>query len=83
VIDNKLVLTGNLLLRELSDKKFPEIITYKSIKVVDLQSLGNIDSAGIAYLAQIKSQFPDLGFTGASENSSLLANLYGLHFLFK
>ena len=81
--DNKLVLTGNLLLRELSDKKFPEIVTYKSVKVVDLQSLENIDSAGLAYLVQIKSQFPDLCFTGVSENSSLLANLYGLHFLFK
>ena len=80
--DHKLVLTGNLLLSELSDKKFPEIASYKSVKVIDLQQLENIDSAGIAYLVQIKSQFPDLCFTGVSENSELLAHLYGLHFLF-
>lgn len=81
--EHKLLLTGNLVLSELSDKKFAKIATYKNIKVIDLQPLECIDSAGIAYLAQIKSQFPDIGFTGVSENSSLLANLYGLNFLFK
>ncbi len=78
-----IVLTGSLLLNELSGKHFPDIASYQNIKVIDLQQLKNIDSAGIAYLAQIKSNYSDLCFVGGSDKILVLANLYGLSFLFK
>jgi ABC-type transporter Mla MlaB component len=78
-----IVLTGNLLLNELSGKKFPDISHYKKIKTINLQQLINTDSAGLAYLAQIKSHYSDLRFTGVSEKTLVLANLYGLSFIFK
>lgn len=78
-----IVLTGNLVLNELSDKHFPEVVSYQHIKTVDLQQLKNIDSAGIAYLAKIKSHYPDICFAGVSDKTHVLANLYGLSFLFK
>lgn len=77
------VLTGNLVLNELSNKHFPEAAGYKKVKTIDLQQLKNIDSAGIAYIAQIKSHYPALGFVGVSDKIRVLANLYGLGFLFK
>lgn len=76
-------LTGNLLLNELSEKHFPEVAAYQNVKQVDLQQLENIDSAGLAYLAQIKSNYPDICFTGISDKILVLAKLYGLSFLFK
>lgn len=76
-------LTGNLLLNELSDKHFPEVASYQNVKKIDLQQLKNIDSAGLAYLAQIKSHYPDICFTGISDKILVLAKLYGLSFLFK
>lgn len=78
-----LTLTGNLLLSELSGKKFPDIKRYENIKTVDLQKLDNIDSAGIAYLAQIKSNYADLDYIGLSDKALVLAHLYGLGFIFK
>jgi phospholipid transport system transporter-binding protein len=76
-------LTGNLLLNELSDKHFPEVASYQNVKQIDLQQLKNIDSAGLAYLAQIKTHYPDICFTGISDKILVLAKLYGLSFLFK
>ena len=76
-------LTGNLLLNELSNKFFPGIASYQTIKTVDLRQLANIDSAGIAYLAQIKSNYAELGFVGVSDKILVLAHLYGLSFIFK
>lgn len=78
-----IVLTGNLVLNELSEKHFPEIVSYQHIKTIDLLQLKNVDSAGIAYLAQIKSYYPDICFAGVSDKTHVLANLYGLSFLFK
>ena len=78
-----IVLTGNLLLNELSDKNFLEIAGYQNVKKIDLQQLKNIDSAGLAYIAQIKSHYPDICFAGISDKILVLANLYGLSFLFK
>ena len=78
-----IVLEGSLLLNELSDKKFPEIAYYQDIKKIDLRQLKNIDSAGVAYLAQIKSNYPRLAFVGVSEKVLVLAHLYGLNFIFK
>ncbi|WP_354624745.1 hypothetical protein [Psychromonas sp. MME2] len=87
MIDNDdgttVILTGNLLLSEISERKFPAIDSYKSIKTVDLHKLDNIDSAGIAYLAQIKSNYSDLNYIGLSDKASVLAHLYGLGFIFK
>ena len=77
-----IALTGNLLLKALSSKRFPSIASYENIKAIDLQQLTNIDSAGVAYLAQIKSNYTDLCFVGVSDKILILANLYGLSFLF-
>lgn len=78
-----IVLTGNLLLSELSEKKFPDITHYRKTKTINLQQLTNTDSAGLAYLAQIKSHYSDLNFTGVSQKILVLAQLYGLSFIFK
>jgi len=77
------VLTGNLILNELSNKAFPDIKTYESVKNIDFQQLKHIDSAGLAYIAQIKSHFPELIFIGIPYKAKDLANLYGLGFIFK
>lgn len=76
-------LTGKLLLTQLSSKFFPDIADYQTIKTVDLRQLTNIDSAGIAYLAQIKSNYAELVFDGVSDKILVLAHLYGLSFIFK
>ena len=76
------VLTGDLLLNKLSARCFPEVAHYRNIKTIDLQQLKNIDSAGLAYIAQIKSRYPDISITGVSDKISVLAGLYGLDFLF-
>ncbi|MFT6927620.1 MAG: ABC-type transporter Mla MlaB component [Psychromonas sp.] len=81
--DGIIRLEGNLLLSELSAKKFPNIKTYENTKKIDLQHLTNIDSAGIAYLVQIKTRIPNLCFDGVSDKILILAGLYGVSFLFK
>lgn len=78
-----MVLEGDLLLSELSAKQFPDIKTYQNTKKIDLQHLTNIDSAGIAYLVQIKTKIPNVCFEGVSDKISILAGLYGVSFLFK
>jgi ABC-type transporter Mla MlaB component len=78
-----MTLHGDLLLSELSAKKFPDIKTYQNTQKIDLQQLTNIDSAGIAYLVQIKTTNPNLCFQGVSDNVLTLAGLYGVSFLFK
>ena len=84
VVNNETItLTGNLVLNELSDKHFPEVAGYRKIKTVDLQQLKNIDSAGIAYMAQIKSHCPNICFARISDKTRVLADLYELSFLFK
>lgn len=83
VLENSTVaLQGNLSLYDLSSKSFPEIVFFETIKTVDLQHLEEIDSAGVAYLTQIKSRYTDIAFTGVSEKVLILANLYGVSFLF-
>ena len=78
-----MALTGDLLLSELSDNKFPDIKVYQNIKLIDLQHLKNIDSAGVAYLVQIKTNNSDISFVGVSDKILILADLYGVNFLFK
>lgn len=78
-----IALTENLLLSELSEKKFPDIKVYQNIKTIDLQHLKSIDSAGVAYLVQIKTKNTDVSFVGVSDKILILADLYGVNFLFK
>ncbi|WP_413699815.1 lipid asymmetry maintenance protein MlaB [Psychromonas sp. KJ10-10] len=75
-------ITGNLVLSELSKQKFPHIKTYLDIKKIDLQGVKTIDSAGIAYLAQIKSTHSNIQFVNITEKISVLSELYGIDFLF-
>ncbi|MCW8995884.1 MAG: hypothetical protein OQK77_08720 [Psychromonas sp.] len=83
VSNGMLVLEGNLSLDELSNKHFPEVSAYQHVKSIDLQQLKNIDSAGLAYIAQIKSHYPEINFAGITDKILVLAKLYGLSFLFK
>jgi phospholipid transport system transporter-binding protein len=76
-------LTGNLVLNELSNKHFPEVASYRGVQSIDLQQLENVDSAGLAYIAQIKSHYSNIRFTGVSNKTHVLARLYGLSFIFK
>lgn len=75
-------ISGNLVLSELSKHCFPSIKSYLSIKTIDLQGVKNIDSAGIAYLAQIKTTYPALQFINSTEKIFILSGLYGVDFLF-
>jgi len=77
-----MVLTGNLRLEELSAQNVPEMKAYQNVKIIDLQQLKNIDSAGIAYLVKIKNNYSEMRFTGVPDKILVLGNLYGLSFLF-
>lgn len=81
--NNTVVLSGSLVLEQLSNKKFPDIASYLNIKTVDLQQLEDVDSAGLAYIAQIKSCYEAIHFIGVSSKIIVLAKLYGLSFLFQ
>ena len=84
IIDNEtVVLTGDLLLTALSDKQFPALGSFENVKTIDLQQLQDIDSAGVAYLAQIKSHYSAINIIGVSDKIRVLADLYGVNFLFK
>lgn len=78
-----IALTGNLILNQLSESMFPNINVYQNTKIIELQDLQNIDSAGVAYLVQIKTKNPDVCFAGVSDKTLVLADLYGVSFLFK
>jgi phospholipid transport system transporter-binding protein len=81
--EEHLSLSGSLVLNELSTQSFPAIKHYCSIKEIDLQGVKNIDSAGIAYLAQIKTTYSTIQFINRSEKMVILSALYGVGFLFK
>jgi len=80
---NYLLLSGDLVLSELSKQVFPVIKSYHAIKTIDLQGVKNIDSAGIAYLAQIKTTYATIQFINSAEKIAILSALYGVAFLFK
>ena len=86
MLDNKDIshqcISGNLVLSELSDHSFPDIKSYCTIKTIDLQGVKNIDSAGIAYLAQIKTTYSTIQFINTTEKITILSALYGVGFLF-
>lgn len=77
-----MVLTGNLRLEELSAQNIPAMNAYQNVKIIDLQQLKNIDSAGLAYLVNIKNHYSAMRFTGVPDKILVLGNLYGLSFLF-
>lgn len=76
------LISGNLILSELSEQFFPDIAHYQKVKTIDLQGIKNIDSAGIAYLTQIKSTYPTIKFINIAEKVATLSALYGVDFLF-
>ena len=78
-----ITLTTDLILSALSIKNNPiEKAEIHLIENVNLENINYIDSAGLAYLAQLKILNPKLSFSGYSEKIVLLSRLYGLNFLF-
>jgi len=82
-MNNELLFSDDLLLAGFSDRIHPAINTYKNIDKINLSALQNIDSAGIAYLVQIKMDYPKLRFYHASHKVIKLAELYGVEQIFK
>ncbi|GLS92182.1 hypothetical protein GCM10007916_32520 [Psychromonas marina] len=81
--NDQISLSGNLVLSELSEQSFAPIKCYCTTKKIDLQGVKNIDSAGIAYLAQIKTTYSTIQFINSSQKIAILSALYGVGFLFK
>ncbi|RBW42423.1 hypothetical protein DS885_15400 [Psychromonas sp. B3M02] len=82
-MSSRFVLERDLLLAGLSQQAYPKIATYHSVKHLELSHLENVDSAGVAYLVQIKTQFPALLMVNASAKLQVLAELYGVENLFE
>lgn len=82
-MSDDLLFDQDLLLAGLNMKKHPGINSYHAVKKVDLSALSNIDSAGVAYLVQIKIQYPALLLVNASMKLQVLAQLYGVENLFE
>lgn len=81
--NEQISISGDLVLSELSEQSFAPIKRYSTIKKIDLQGVKTIDSAGIAYLAQIKTTYSTIQFINSSEKIAILSALYGVGFLFK
>ncbi|MEI6897513.1 MAG: hypothetical protein V5786_08540 [Psychromonas sp.] len=81
--EEALLISGDLKLHELSEQVFPAIKDYHGIKTIDLQGVKNIDSAGIAYLAQIKTTYSRIKFINSAGKIAILSALYGVDFIFK
>lgn len=73
----------NLLLANLSQQSYPAIKTYQAFTTLDLSQLENVDSAGVAYLVQIKTQYPAILLVNAPAKVKTLAELYGVENLFE
>ena len=82
-MSNDLLLSLDLLLANLSEQTYPAIDTYQTVDKVDLSQLNKVDSAGVAYLVQIKTQYPALLLINASAKLRVLAELYGVENLFE
>jgi len=82
-MSKELLFSDDLLLAGFSERIHPTVKKYKNIDNIDLSALKNIDSAGIAYLVQIKTHYPKLSFQHASEKLMRLAELYGVEKIFK
>ena len=78
-----IALTTDLVLSVLSAEISPiNKAEIHRLTTLDLEKVKNIDSAGLAYLADLKILNPKLSFSGYSEKIVLLSRLYGLNFLF-
>ena len=82
-MSNSMLLERDLLLANLSEQTYPAVNTYQAIKNLDLSQLNNVDSAGVAYLVQIKAQYPTLKLVNASKKLCVLAELYGVENFFE
>ena len=82
-MSNDLLLSLDLLLANLSEQTYPAIDTYQTVDKVDLSQLNKVDSAGVAYLVQIKTKYPALLLINASAKLRVLAELYGVENLFE
>ncbi|HIP76008.1 MAG TPA: hypothetical protein EYH12_02455 [Psychromonas hadalis] len=84
-IDSVLKLESDLSLEFLSGKQVVSISNHQLEKLqeIDLTAVENIDSAGLAQLAQWKTINNRISFVGYSKKIMLLSRLYGLDFLFK
>lgn len=76
-------LSVDLLLANLSKQDCPAIQAYRDTQVLDLSQVTKIDSAGVAYLVQIKIRYPALLLTNAPEKLRVLAALYGVENFFE
>ncbi len=78
-----LVLKNDLVLNELcSSNEVMDTTDFSCVENIDLKDVQTIDSAGLAYLAQLKILHPKLSFSGYPKKIVLLSKLYGLSFLF-
>jgi phospholipid transport system transporter-binding protein len=82
-MSDPLLLTEDLLLASLSGQHHPKVSAYKAVEAIDLSQLNNVDSAGVAYLVQIKIQYPSLELLNASAKLQVLAQLYGVEYIFE
>lgn len=73
----------DLLLANLAKNNYPALNTYQKVKTIDLCELQKIDSAGVAYLVQIKTQYPTLLLINATDKLLVLAALYGVESFFE
>jgi len=81
-MSNEILFAQDLVLADFSQHIHPTIKSYEKIKSIDLSQLNNIDSAGVAYLVQIKMQYPELLLNNASAKLRVLAELYGVEHIF-
>ena len=81
-MSNEILFSQNLILADFSQYIHPTIESYETIKSIDLSQLKNIDSAGVAYLVQIKMQYPELLLSNASAKLRVLGELYGVENIF-
>ena len=82
-MSNSMLLEQDLLLANLSEQTYPALDTCKAVENLDLSQLNNVDSAGVAYLVQIKTQYPALQLVNASAKLLVLAELYGVEIFFE
>ena len=75
--------SGDLLLAGLSEQAYPAVNTFSSFNKINLSQLVNVDSAGVAYLVQIKIQYPMLILIHASPKLLVIASLYGVEHFFE
>jgi ABC-type transporter Mla MlaB component len=82
-MSDNLLLDRDLLLANFSEQTYPAIETYTTLKTLDLSQLTNVDSAGVAYLIQIKMRYPALHLVNASAKLRVLSELYGVENFFE